>query len=44
MPGDMGFTGPIVSDYAIVGPEFITLGGKYVEGIVTTSSEGACCF
>ena len=34
---DMGFTGPIVSDYAIVGPEFITLGGKYVEGIVTTS-------
>jgi branched-chain amino acid transport system substrate-binding protein len=34
---DMGFTGPIVSDYAIVGPEFIDLGGKYVEGIVTTS-------
>lgn len=34
---DMGFTGPIVSDYAIVGPEFINLGGKYVEGIVTTS-------
>lgn len=34
---DMGFTGPIVSDYAIVGPEFIKLGGKYVEGIVTTS-------
>ena len=34
---DMGFTGPIVSDYAIVGPEFIQLGGKYVEGIVTTS-------
>ena len=34
---DMGFTGPIVSDYAIVGPEFIELGGKYVEGIVTTS-------
>jgi len=34
---DMGFTGPIVSDYAIVGPEFISLGGKYVEGIVTTS-------
>jgi len=34
---DMGFTGPIVSDYAIVGPEFIDLGGKYVEGIITTS-------
>ncbi len=34
---DMGFTGPIVSDYAIVGPEFIKLGGKYIEGIVTTS-------
>lgn len=34
---DMGFTGPIVSDYAIVGPEFIELGGKYVEGIITTS-------
>jgi branched-chain amino acid transport system substrate-binding protein len=34
---DMGFTGPIVSDYAIVGPEFIQLGGKYVGGIVTTS-------
>lgn len=34
---DMEFTGPIVSDYAIVGPEFIDLGGKYVEGIVTTS-------
>jgi branched-chain amino acid transport system substrate-binding protein len=34
---DMGFTGPIVSDYAIVGPEFIQLGGKYVEGVVTTS-------
>jgi len=34
---DMGFTGPIVSDYGIVGPEFIDLGGKYVEGIVTTS-------
>ncbi|MBI5446531.1 MAG: ABC transporter substrate-binding protein [Deltaproteobacteria bacterium] len=34
---DQGFTGPIVSDYAVVGPEFIDLGGKYVEGIVTTS-------
>lgn len=34
---DMGFDAPIVSDYAIVGPEFIQLGGKSVEGIVTTS-------
>jgi branched-chain amino acid transport system substrate-binding protein len=34
---DQGFTGPIVCDYAIVGPEFIELGGKYVEGIITTS-------
>jgi branched-chain amino acid transport system substrate-binding protein len=34
---DMGFKGPIVSDYAIVGPEFIKLGGQYVEGVVTTS-------
>ena len=34
---DQGFTGPIACDYAIVGPEFIELGGKYVEGIVTTS-------
>jgi branched-chain amino acid transport system substrate-binding protein len=34
---DQGFTGMIVSDYAVVGPEFIDLGGKAVEGIVTTS-------
>jgi len=34
---DMGFSGPIVSDYAIVGPEFIKLGGSQVEGVVTTS-------
>jgi branched-chain amino acid transport system substrate-binding protein len=34
---DMGFTHPIVSDYAIVGPEFIDLAGKFGEGIVTTS-------
>jgi branched-chain amino acid transport system substrate-binding protein len=34
---DQGFTAPIVSDYAIVGPEFIDLAGRYGEGIVTTS-------
>jgi branched-chain amino acid transport system substrate-binding protein len=34
---NMGFTSPIVSDYAIVGPEFIKLGGAQVEGVVTTS-------
>ena len=34
---DLGFTQPIVSDYAIVSPEFIELGGRYAEGIVTTS-------
>jgi branched-chain amino acid transport system substrate-binding protein len=34
---DMGFEGPIVSDYAIVGPEFIELAGKEAEGIVTTT-------
>ena len=34
---NMGFTAPIVSDYAIVGPEFIELGGAHVEGVVTTS-------
>lgn len=34
---DQGFTGAIVSDYAIVGPEFIDLAGKYGEGIITTS-------
>jgi len=34
-----GFTNPIVSDYAIVGPEFFELAGKYAEGIVTTISK-----
>ena len=34
---ELGITYPIVSDYAIVGPEFIKLGGKLVEGIVSTS-------
>jgi len=34
---DLGIEYPIVSDYAVVGPEFITLSGKYGEGIVTTS-------
>lgn len=34
---DLGFNHPIVCDYAIVGPEFIQLGGKLVEGIVSTS-------
>jgi len=34
---DLGFNYPIVSDYAVVGPEFIDLAGKYGEGIVSTS-------
>ncbi len=34
---ELGFTGIIVSDYAIVGPEFIELAGKNAEGIVSTS-------
>jgi len=34
---ELGFTGIIVSDYAIVGPEFIELAGKDGEGIVSTS-------
>jgi branched-chain amino acid transport system substrate-binding protein len=34
---DQGFNFPIVSDYAIVGPEFIDLAGKFAEGIVSTS-------
>ena len=29
---DLGFTDPIVSDYAIVSPEFIELGGKVRRG------------
>jgi branched-chain amino acid transport system substrate-binding protein len=34
---DLGFSGVIVSDYAIVGPEFVDLAGKNAEGIVSTS-------
>lgn len=34
---DLGFEHPIVCDYAIVGPEFIKLGGDLVEGMVSTS-------
>jgi len=34
---DQGFNHPIVSDYAIVGPEFIDLAGNNAEGIVSTS-------
>lgn len=34
---ELGFDHPIVCDYAIVGPEFIKLGGELVEGIVSTS-------
>ena len=34
---DLGFDHPIVCDYAIVGPEFIKLGGELVEGVVSTS-------
>jgi len=34
---ELGFTGIIVSDYAIVGPEFIELAAKSGEGIVSTS-------
>ena len=34
---EQGFKGPIFSDNAIVSPEFITLTGKYGEGLVTTS-------
>lgn len=34
---DLGFTPPIVSDYAVVDPEFVDLAGKYGEGIVSTS-------
>lgn len=33
---DLGMDSPIDSDYAIPSPEFIELGGKYAEGIVTT--------
>lgn len=34
---NIGITFPIVSDYAIVGPEFIQLTGQDCEGIVTTT-------
>jgi branched-chain amino acid transport system substrate-binding protein len=34
---DLGIQFPIVSEYAVVGPEFIKLTGKYGEGIVSTS-------
>jgi branched-chain amino acid transport system substrate-binding protein len=34
---DMGIEFPIVSEYAIVGNEFIELAGTYGEGLVTTS-------
>ena len=34
---ELGFTAPIFSDYAVVSPEFITLAGKYGEGVVSTS-------
>ncbi|MGD0662284.1 MAG: ABC transporter substrate-binding protein [Syntrophorhabdales bacterium] len=34
---EQGFSGPIFSDNAIVNPEFISLVGKYGEGLVTTS-------
>lgn len=34
---ELGLEYPIVCDYAIVGPEFIKLGGDLVEGVVSTS-------
>ena len=34
---ELGFTGLIFSDYAVVSPEFIELAGKNGEGIVSTS-------
>jgi len=34
---DLGIKFPIVSEYAVVGPEFIELTGKYGEGVVSTS-------
>jgi branched-chain amino acid transport system substrate-binding protein len=34
---ELGIQYPIVCDYAIVGPEFIELGRKIVEGVVSTS-------
>lgn len=34
---DLGFEGPIYSEYAVVGPEFIELAEKYGEGVISTS-------
>ncbi|MBW2615692.1 MAG: ABC transporter substrate-binding protein, partial [Deltaproteobacteria bacterium] len=34
---DLGIKFPIVSEYAVVGPEFVKLTGKYGEGVVSTS-------
>ena len=34
---DLGIKFPIVSEYAVVGPEFIKLTGKYGEGVISTS-------
>jgi len=34
---NLGFKGIIVSDFAVVSPEFVDLAGKYGEGIVSTS-------
>ena len=34
---EQGFSSPIDSEYAVVGPEFIKLAGKYAEGVVSTS-------
>lgn len=34
---DLGIDYPVTSEYAVVGPEFIELAGKYGEGIVTTT-------
>jgi branched-chain amino acid transport system substrate-binding protein len=41
---ELGITYPIVSDYAIVGPEFIKLGGELAEGIVSTSLKALVAF
>ena len=34
---DLGIKFPIYSEYAVVGPEFVKLTGKYGEGVVSTS-------
>jgi branched-chain amino acid transport system substrate-binding protein len=36
---DLEVTFPIVSEYAIMGPEFLNLAGELAEGIVSTSSK-----